>query len=282
MKNDLASKALEHQFPVNRAFFSPDGSYIVSSADRGARLWDTTSIIHANSAYSRPPKDHDKFFFAVSSSPDGKYFVSGSLGATKLWDITGTRVKTLMGHSNHVLSVAWSMDGKYILSGSGDCTIKLWDASTGACLKTLNHNSRVHRVAFSPDGKYTASWSSVDRTSKLWDASSGACLATFEDESRNHTIYHHADHGTLSWDMMSTIMSSYTHEKPLPYIYALNGVGRRWVTWNGLNVLWLPHEYRPSHAPNAIVTACRSGRLLLLRFSDHKSPLDGYLCTPPF
>ena len=35
-------------------------------------------------------------------------------------------LKTLMGHSKYVNSVAFSPDGKKIISGSGDKTIKIW------------------------------------------------------------------------------------------------------------------------------------------------------------
>jgi WD40 repeat protein len=41
-------------------------------------------------------------------------------------------IAPILGHSDHVSSVAFSPDGARALSGSLDKTIKLWDAPTGA------------------------------------------------------------------------------------------------------------------------------------------------------
>ena len=48
-------------------------------------------------------------------------------GTIKIWDAnTGECLKTLRGHSDWVLSVAYSPDGTKIISGSFDETVKIW------------------------------------------------------------------------------------------------------------------------------------------------------------
>ena len=44
---------------------------------------------------------------------------------------TGQEIKTLVGHSSCVTSVAFSPDGKTVVSGSNDKKIKLWSVETG-------------------------------------------------------------------------------------------------------------------------------------------------------
>ncbi|MHC4431461.1 MAG: WD40 repeat domain-containing protein, partial [Planctomycetota bacterium] len=66
---------------------------------------------------------------------------------------TGQEVRTFLGHTSDVRSVAFSPDGTWVLTGSVDSTAKLWDAETGQDIRTfLGHTSKVHSVAFSPDG----------------------------------------------------------------------------------------------------------------------------------
>jgi WD40 repeat protein len=90
---------------------------------------------------------------------------SGQVGLSQ-----GQPVRTLTGHTDWVLSVAFSPDGRLLASGSDDETIKLWEVASGSLVRTLTgHTHWVRSVAFSPDGRLLASGSYKEI--KLWDIS---------------------------------------------------------------------------------------------------------------
>ena len=87
-------------------------------------------------------------------------------------------LRTLHGHTNMVMGVAYSPDGCRLASASWDQSVKVWDAATGRELLTLKgHTNAVNVVAYSPDGRRLASGSN-DRSVKLWDAATGQELRT--------------------------------------------------------------------------------------------------------
>jgi len=123
---------------------------------------------------------------------------AGDDGAIRLTDIESLRVlRTLTGHGNWVVSVAFSPDGTQVASGSYDRTIKLWRVADGQMLGSLSgHSSYVFHVAFSPDGTSLAS-ASWDLTARLWRVSDGAQLRSFPCVNGVYTAEFSPDGGTL-------------------------------------------------------------------------------------
>lgn len=98
-----------------------------------------------------------------------------------LWDTkSGQCSKSLKGHTNVILSLAFSPDGQTLISGSHDNTVKLWNIATDECLGTLTgHTNWVWSVALHPDGQQLAS-ASQDGTVRLWDVQTRACVRVLE------------------------------------------------------------------------------------------------------
>ncbi|HWX18412.1 MAG TPA: WD40 repeat domain-containing protein [Candidatus Binatia bacterium] len=66
----------------------------------------------------------------LAISPNGRLLAATARKAIKVWALaTGRLVRTLSGHTNWVLSLAFSPDSRHLVSGSSDTTIRIWDLS---------------------------------------------------------------------------------------------------------------------------------------------------------
>jgi eukaryotic-like serine/threonine-protein kinase len=94
--------------------------------------------------------------------------------------------RTLAGHADAVLFVAFSPDGKRILSGSLDQTAKVWDADTGRELFELKRDDATAGlsgpVSFARDGKRVVTGDEEGRV-RVWDTATGRELLAFRSHS---------------------------------------------------------------------------------------------------
>ncbi len=121
---------------------------------------------------------------------------------------TGDHIRTLIGHTDDVESLAFSPDSRTLASGSGsrDKTIRLWDIETGSSKVVTDPNwadnvrmyARVaSKIAFSPDGQTFASGMKRGDI-HLWETATGAKKKTLRGHSRRIThIFFSADGQTL-------------------------------------------------------------------------------------
>ncbi len=179
--------------------FSLDGQTLISKNKYSIHLWDVSTgkeirtLVFSEKLWGVMPQNPTSF------SLDGQILAVGSLnGSIYLWNPTrsetilrggiffdkigdafiSTHLKTIVGHTEKVLGVAFSPHGLTLASGGYDNVIHLWDVWTGKSKNTLiGHTQGVSSVAFRPDGKILAS-GSWDDTIRLWDVSTGKLLKT--------------------------------------------------------------------------------------------------------
>lgn len=134
---------------MNRAVFSPDGKYIVTTSfDRTARVWDAQTG-RTMVTYTHQAQGHVN---QVAFSPDGKYVASSGLEKTaRLWDVqTGQEVRRFERVDG---TVTFSSDGKYILTSNLDGTARVWlrdihDTIRAVCAVLTRDLTSDERVEF--------------------------------------------------------------------------------------------------------------------------------------
>jgi WD40 repeat protein/serine/threonine protein kinase len=154
--------------------FSPDGQRVVLSGNRrdqlypcGVKIWDagTGRLL---------PTLGDSFaeIWNVAFHPREPRLVYSVISEILVADLTnGRSIKTIRGHMEGRVSLAYSPDGLRLASASGDGTVRLWETATGReILKLIHgHDDPVTGVSFSPDGRQIVSVSKSG-TVKMWDA----------------------------------------------------------------------------------------------------------------
>src|SRR5579859_3270548 len=147
----------------------------------------------------------------------------------------------------------------------GDDTVKVWDAATGECIQTLNIGTSLSTIAFDPTGSYL-----LTEVGPVMLCQSSFVLETQSESSDANDA---ASAATVIG--AKTLQTSQGLRR---YSYGLSS-DRSWITWHGLNVLWLPLEYRPSLrscsaiSGTTVAIGCASGRVLIIGFLPTVSPI---------
>lgn len=159
--------------------FSPDGERIVVGSGAPSRSGDLYLVaVDSGKVLFRLDGLHEDTVFAAKFSPSGKQLVSA--GADKLCRLmdaeSGQVIRTLEGHTHHVLSVAWDDVGQSVASASTDATIKIWDIETGQQKRTIKGFTRdVTSIAYLGDTQHLVSTLS-DGTVQIHNATDGKRL----------------------------------------------------------------------------------------------------------
>jgi WD40 repeat protein len=162
--------------------FSPDGKTLITGAsDSAAKLWsrDNGRLL----GILAPSTDSAG---ALAVSPDGKTIAVGSGGKIVVWDTQkGRPTRTLSGHTDTVLSLAFNHDGTVLASVSSAEGVKTWSAASGRSLWSFREEGDDLRcLVFSSDGRFIATAGAWVRV-KVLDASSGRLIKTLDVRANN-------------------------------------------------------------------------------------------------
>lgn len=131
----------------------------------------------------RTLRGHTNTIMSLAYSPDGAYLASAGYDGKIL--VWQTSDYTIRHqHNYYSRAVAFSPDGQTLACGDSDGRVLLFRANDGTLLRTLaEHTGVVFTVAFSPNGQYLAS-GGYDGTIKLWRLSDGVAVHTMSGFSR--------------------------------------------------------------------------------------------------
>ncbi|WP_197041370.1 protein kinase domain-containing protein [Chondromyces apiculatus] len=209
----------DHDAPVMRVVFSPDGRRLASADMRGVvRVRDLVT------GASQVSHGHQGSVSSLAFSPDGRWLASASVDHTaRLWDLQTDQQRVLQGARDALVTVVIAPDGRSVATAGGDgvvrvyrldsgsstllgqhdkaaCsldlapgggrvatggadgTVRIWSLEGGAPRTLSGHEGTVERVRFSPDGKLLAS-ADTERSVRVWSAE-GQALHVLEGTAR--------------------------------------------------------------------------------------------------
>ena len=251
-------------------------------------------------------KGHSATIHSIAWSIDGNRLASGSAdGMVRIWDPASSQNPHThtRGHIDLIWKTAWSSDGSQLASVCFDGTVEIWDLASSQRVATVDghRDDPIKSFKWSPDGsRLRLTFPSESGLNKVhvWDLASARCVScpeTFGDLYKleeNNSSRRRASTGNIDTSAIPLLI--YESEGSIQVVDSIQPLKQRgygisdnlsWMTWNGLNILWLPPEYRPVYrwqfstysAENAVhvaIGASSLARIVFLVFSK-KQPIPG-------
>jgi WD40 repeat protein/tRNA A-37 threonylcarbamoyl transferase component Bud32 len=196
--------------------FVDEGKTLASGGQDGTvRLWDVdagTSRTLATTAAVR----------SLAVSPSRRWLASGDKsGEIHVWSLPGGEpVRTLSGHQQSVLALAFSPGEDRLASAGSDATVRVWPLDGSAARVLTGHAAWTDAVAFSPDGRRLAS-GGADANIRIWELESGSSRVLSGHEGWVLTLEFSADGARLlsgSGDKTARLWDLSTGEsRPVPH-----------------------------------------------------------------
>jgi WD40 repeat protein len=179
----VRAKLQGHGNTVNAVAVSRDQMLVATGGlDGTARVWDARTGAPVASL-----KD-EEFVNAVAFSSNGKLLATGGWTCegmdncgrfrAHVWDLANkTQLRTFVGHTDELRSVAFSPDSARIATASRDGTVRVFRVEDGTTERTITHHADgVTSVGFSSDGRFLVTGSD-DATARVTSLATGESVA---------------------------------------------------------------------------------------------------------
>jgi len=140
-----------------------EGTFLSSSWDLTARLWDVKDLSKPQSTLS----GHTAAVWCVADLFNGNIVTGSADKLVIVWERDGSIQHKLTGHTDCVRDIVDIKEDEF-LTCANDATIRHWNAKLGICLGTYcGHENYIYSIAAVPNGTYVYS-TGEDRTIRIW------------------------------------------------------------------------------------------------------------------
>lgn len=159
-------------------YFSDGGAKLIS----GSTLWDIATgtiniqVTEIPRRFDGSP-DPDLYSPLLVFSPDQATLAARVGNDIQIWDIaTGHLLRTLSGHQDVVMAMAYSPDGQMLISssGTGEKKIMFWNPNDGSQVRAPLEGWSVFKLKITSDGEYLIG--EVDDAVRVWRLSDNRLL----------------------------------------------------------------------------------------------------------
>ncbi len=168
-RDGACERTIQAHHHVNEVKMLRNGDFVSLQGNHTAKFWTSTCALISTVNISHEGHEEEREWpECIAALLNGTHFVVGySSGVVNLFGMDGTLVRTIEGHSEHVVSLAAMLDGQRFLSGSDDKMIKLWDIHSEDSLIEWYAGDPIYALAVAPDGQRILS-GDLDGTVKVW------------------------------------------------------------------------------------------------------------------
>jgi WD40 repeat protein len=175
-----------HDEPITRLAFSPDGALLAAASTQGMSVW-LWEVEPAKPILLIPDALDGCAIQGLTFHPQGRLLAVGGIdwmatggsdGTISIWDLNDRCEVATFGGGTSCLT--FDRQGRRLAAANLDHTIQIWDVvSQEILLEVGGHDGTVNSLAFSADGKQLASGGD-DNTLRIWDTTCGAQILARE------------------------------------------------------------------------------------------------------